>query len=638
MKKKQNGFTLVELLAVIIILAIIMIIAIPAVIESLNKSRKQTFFEYAQNVRMKAEQQYIQDLDLNKERTDCFVYDIKKDIGLGDTGSFDGWVKVKREKASSGNKTALKKISAADGIQAVKTCTVEESKNCTPNEAYFVPEGSKSLEVSKSIKEGQKVCISHQIANNGSLKTVNDGCVTYSQAHEVMDTYKYAVEVTLTNKQYSVQDVLFSEDMSQEAFYNEIDKFKEAHKGSANALAITAPTCSASSGTEQKGTTTQGTVVGVKTTTTEKGTIQVGTTEPTTKGTIQAGTTEPSTQGTIQAGTTAPTTQGTIAQNTTSLSTRDTIPAGTTTIDVKDESLLLSNLTVSGYDIGFNQLTFNYQLSVPYETANLNITATPKVTDGTVNVQVGGQDNLIVGLNNVYVEVFNNVTGKRSYYRITVRRYASGETPNQGGTTNNVGGTTTRINGLPDPTLEESDASLIQLSVSGYNDLQFDPNVYEYTLVTNGASEIHPFYKTSAKGAIVTVSGNTELKAGSKVLLTVKSPNGFYTKTYTINIEEDIPTSTTTKVIRGIAIGLAVLLIAILIIYSITKNNRKSIRDDDDLTDKVKQASSSVVAPTPMNNNPNGVQNVFQANEQMQGSAVPQTPTNNDNNNGGTSQ
>ena len=35
--KKRNGFTLVELLAVIVVLAIIMIIAIPAVLDLENK-------------------------------------------------------------------------------------------------------------------------------------------------------------------------------------------------------------------------------------------------------------------------------------------------------------------------------------------------------------------------------------------------------------------------------------------------------------------------------------------------------------------------------------------------------------------------------------------------------------------------
>ncbi len=51
MKKiDQKGFTLIELLAVIVILAILMITAIPAVTNSIAKSRKDTFVTNAKNI------------------------------------------------------------------------------------------------------------------------------------------------------------------------------------------------------------------------------------------------------------------------------------------------------------------------------------------------------------------------------------------------------------------------------------------------------------------------------------------------------------------------------------------------------------------------------------------------------------
>ena len=46
----KKGFTLVELLAVIVVLAIIMIIAVPSVMESMNSARKNAFKIYAQKV------------------------------------------------------------------------------------------------------------------------------------------------------------------------------------------------------------------------------------------------------------------------------------------------------------------------------------------------------------------------------------------------------------------------------------------------------------------------------------------------------------------------------------------------------------------------------------------------------------
>ena len=43
MKKNKKGFTLVELLAVIVVLAIIMIIAVPQVLNAMDDARKSTF-------------------------------------------------------------------------------------------------------------------------------------------------------------------------------------------------------------------------------------------------------------------------------------------------------------------------------------------------------------------------------------------------------------------------------------------------------------------------------------------------------------------------------------------------------------------------------------------------------------------
>lgn len=48
--KKKNGFTLVELLAVIVILAIIMIIAIPTVLETMASARRSSFAIYIEKL------------------------------------------------------------------------------------------------------------------------------------------------------------------------------------------------------------------------------------------------------------------------------------------------------------------------------------------------------------------------------------------------------------------------------------------------------------------------------------------------------------------------------------------------------------------------------------------------------------
>lgn len=50
MKLNKKGFTLVELLAVIVVLAVIMVIAIPTVIDSMNSAKKNSFVMYGQKM------------------------------------------------------------------------------------------------------------------------------------------------------------------------------------------------------------------------------------------------------------------------------------------------------------------------------------------------------------------------------------------------------------------------------------------------------------------------------------------------------------------------------------------------------------------------------------------------------------
>lgn len=56
--KKQNGFTLVELLAVIVILAIILVIAVPQIMDTIESSRKASLESSVKMVASSAETQY----------------------------------------------------------------------------------------------------------------------------------------------------------------------------------------------------------------------------------------------------------------------------------------------------------------------------------------------------------------------------------------------------------------------------------------------------------------------------------------------------------------------------------------------------------------------------------------------------
>ena len=99
MKKRNNkGFTLVELLAVIVILAIIMIIAIPSVLTTMSTARKKTFEEFGVKSLNEAEKKTL-NLQLLGDSgvSNCEIYSIKDDLGLSNTGDYKGFVLIKKK-------------------------------------------------------------------------------------------------------------------------------------------------------------------------------------------------------------------------------------------------------------------------------------------------------------------------------------------------------------------------------------------------------------------------------------------------------------------------------------------------------------------------------------------------------------
>ncbi len=89
--KRNKGFTLVELLAVIVILAIIMVISIPAVLNTMTSARRKTFGEYVTKVYDAAQKKYMSDEMLGESKSYA-KYDITKDLGLDNTGDYRGYV------------------------------------------------------------------------------------------------------------------------------------------------------------------------------------------------------------------------------------------------------------------------------------------------------------------------------------------------------------------------------------------------------------------------------------------------------------------------------------------------------------------------------------------------------------------
>lgn len=92
--KKKNGFTLVELLAVIVVLALIMIIAIPSVLDVMNNARRHSFALYIEKVIKDTQTQYVMDAQSTIQGSGVYVYNIETDLNYTSTGNYHGYVLV----------------------------------------------------------------------------------------------------------------------------------------------------------------------------------------------------------------------------------------------------------------------------------------------------------------------------------------------------------------------------------------------------------------------------------------------------------------------------------------------------------------------------------------------------------------
>ena len=96
-KRNNKGFTLVELLSVIVILAIIMLIAIPSVLHVLTTAKRKSFVEYVDKIYLSAQKKILEEEVQGESSVGCKIYKIKSDLGLTSTGSYDGFVLIKRD-------------------------------------------------------------------------------------------------------------------------------------------------------------------------------------------------------------------------------------------------------------------------------------------------------------------------------------------------------------------------------------------------------------------------------------------------------------------------------------------------------------------------------------------------------------
>ena len=92
-KQKKKGFTLVEVLAVIVILGIIMIISVPSVFSTLETAKKKTFLEYVDKIFNTGKSEWIlysSNPYPQPEEMNYYMFDLKEDLGFDNMGDYIG--------------------------------------------------------------------------------------------------------------------------------------------------------------------------------------------------------------------------------------------------------------------------------------------------------------------------------------------------------------------------------------------------------------------------------------------------------------------------------------------------------------------------------------------------------------------
>ena len=160
MKEKNKGFTLVELLAVIVILALIALIATPIILNVINDAKKQAAKDSAYGY-MDAVEKYIVSSELEDESIPDGIYrveDLNKKISVKGSTPDNGIIKIE-------NKEVKKYDIGIDGYavsngEVKKVSTTKSFKNGTA--VYYNPETETKCKSSEAVSTTGK--------NSGCMK------------------------------------------------------------------------------------------------------------------------------------------------------------------------------------------------------------------------------------------------------------------------------------------------------------------------------------------------------------------------------------------------------------------------------------------------------------------------------------
>lgn len=205
-------------------------------------------------------------------------------------------------------------------------------------------------------------------------------------------------------------------------------------------------------------------------------------------------------------------------------------------------STYLSSLTVPGTMLGFDKETYDYTITVPYETEDLPIYAFAE--SETASVTVGNNTGLKVGNNLIQIEVKNN--NKTRIYSLHVIRKESG--------------------------LDISNSSRLgTLSIKNYN-IEFSPDKLDYEVKIKREKTLLISATPESNRADIYMYGNNDLTGFSTIRVKVIAENGL-TNIYSIDIQK-ASYNKKIEIIASVA-GVSALLIVSLVIYLKKKNNKR---------------------------------------------------------------
>ncbi len=202
--KKRNGFTLIELMAVIIILAVIALIVTPLIIGGIKESKERLYDTQLENIKSAAKS-FMIDLDLENDSTLTLTLDelqkagyVKEDIKNPKTGeSFNKCLLVSVERKDNAYEyevidTEDEDCEISKNIVMILLGSVNET--VTLNKRYVEPGVIVKTIDGRELDQSKIKVEIKQYKNNALIKTIKDDYSKINDLIETNDYYEYDIK------------------------------------------------------------------------------------------------------------------------------------------------------------------------------------------------------------------------------------------------------------------------------------------------------------------------------------------------------------------------------------------------------------------------------------------------------------